>query len=264
MSMSIVVPPLSRAMLTRFAKLAQKKYRDREGLFLAEGLRTVRELVDSLPEPEMLVALIIDEQASDALRWFSGFRGKLFRADHEVCARLAQTTSSQGVFGVFRKQNDGRNLSGGRSLVVALDDVQDPGNAGTILRTAAWFGADAVVCGEGTADLYSAKAVRSSAGSIYAVRHYAVKDLPGELARLQREGFVVAAASLDGTDYRSFSDWPERRALVIGNEANGIGPEVLALADRLVLIPHAGERPNVESLNASVSAAILMAGLAFV
>ena len=262
--MSIAVPPLSRAMLTRFAKLTQKKYRDREGLFLAEGLRTVRELIDSLPEPDMLVALIIDEYASDALRWFGGFRGKLFRADREVCARLAQTSSSQGVFGVFRKQAGDRFAPGRRSLVVALDDVQDPGNAGTILRTAAWFGADAVICGQGTADLYNAKVVRSSAGSIYAVRHYEVPDLADELQRLQEEGFMVAAASLDGRDYRNCGEWPDRRVLVIGNEANGIGQEVLAIADRLVLIPHAGERPNVESLNASVSAAILMAGLAFV
>ena len=262
--MSPVVPPLSKAMLTRFAKLAQKKYRDQEGLFLAEGLRTVRELIDSLPDPEMLVAIIVDEGAYESMQWFSGFRGKLFRADREVCSRLAQTSSSQGVFGVFRKQSGDRFVPGKRSLVVALDDVQDPGNVGTIIRTAAWFGADAVICGEGTADLYNTKAVRSSAGSIYAVRHYAVKDLASELDRLRREGFVVAAASLDGQDYRRFGDWPERRVLVIGNEANGIGQSVLDIADRLVLIPHAGERPNVESLNASVSAAILMAGLAFV
>ncbi|MCE1273078.1 MAG: RNA methyltransferase [Chlorobiales bacterium] len=256
--------PLSKAMLTRFSKLGQRKYRDQEGLFIAEGLRTVRELIDSLPEPEMLVALIFDEGAYESMRWFSGFRGKIFRADRDAFARLAQTTNSQGVLGVFRKQVAERFVPGTRSLIVALDDVQDPGNVGTIIRTAAWFGADAVICGEGTADLYNAKAVRSSAGSIYAVRYHPVKDLAAELEWLQGEGFMVAAASLDGQDYRSYGQWPERRILVIGNEANGIGQPVLDLADRLVLIPHAGDRPNVESLNASVSAAILLAGLSFV
>lgn len=262
--MSFAVPPLSKAMLTRFAKLDQKKYRDQEGMFLAEGLRTVRELLDHLPEPDLLVALIVDEGAHESMQWFSGFRGKLYRANREVCARLAQTATSQGVFGVFRKQPGGRFDSADRSLVVALDDVQDPGNVGTIIRTAAWFGADTVICGEGTADPYNAKAVRSSAGSIYSVRHYPVKELATELERLQGDGYLVAAASLDGQDYRSFSDWPERRVLVIGNEANGIGQAVLDLADRLVMIPHAGERPNVESLNASVSAAILLARLCFI
>ncbi len=258
--------PLSKAMLSRFAKLGQKKYRDQEGVFLAEGLRTVRELLDSLPEPGMLEALIVEEGASPGRMRIDAYRGKLFLADRDAAARLAQTTSPQGVFGVFRKQaGKGFDPVGARSLVVALDDVQDPGNVGTIIRTAAWFGAEAVVCSDGTADPYNAKAVRSSAGSIFAVRHYAVKDLAAELRRLQREGFSVSAASLDGSDYRSFDDWPERRVLVIGNEANGIGKPVLELADRLVRIPHAGGgKPNVESLNASVSAAILLAGLSFV
>ncbi|NTU68741.1 MAG: RNA methyltransferase [Chlorobiaceae bacterium] len=252
-------------MLSRLARLAQKKYRDQEGLFLAEGLRTVRELLEGLPEPGMLEALVVDERLVDDLDWLGPFRRKLWLADRDACARLAQTTTPQGVFGVFRKQPADGFMPGAHSLVVALDDLQDPGNVGTIIRTAAWFGAEAVICGEGTADPYNAKAVRSSAGSIYAVRHYAVKDLAGELALRQREGFTVAAASLDGLDYRGFGEWPDRRVLVIGNEANGISAAVLALADRRVRIPHAGSgKPNVESLNASVSAAILMAGLSFV
>lgn len=258
-------PPLSKAMLSRLAKLGQKKYRDIEGLFLAEGLRTVSELLDRLPDPEMLQALVLEEGAVGRMSGLERFKGKVFVADADSFARLAQTTTPQGVCAAFRKQPIRKFQPGhGRSFVVALDDVQDPGNVGTIIRTAAWFGADAVICGEGTADLYNAKAVRSSAGSIYAVRYHPVKDLAAELEKLQGEGFMVAAASLDGQDYRSYGQWPERRILVIGNEANGIGQPVLDLADRLVLIPHAGDRPNVESLNASVSAAILLAGLSFV
>jgi len=256
---------LSKAMLTRYAKLVQKKYRDQEGLFLAEGLRTVRELLERLPEPGMLEALIVEEGVADSWKWLDSFRKKLLLADRDACARLAQTATPQGVFGVFRKQAVDRFAPGKQSLVVALDDVQDPGNVGTIIRTAAWFGADAVICSEGTADPYNAKAVRSSAGSIYAVRHYAARELALELKRLQGEGFVVAAASLEGTDYRSCGEWGDRRLLVIGNEANGIGIPVRNVADRLVRIPHAGPgKPNVESLNASVSAAILLAGLSFV
>jgi TrmH family RNA methyltransferase len=254
-------------MLSRFAKLGQKKYRDIEGLFIAEGLRTLRELLDHLPEPGMLEALILDEGALDRMSGLKRFSGKVFLADRESCARLAETATPQGVFGVFRKQPSGAATSSShdrRSLIVALDDVQDPGNVGTIIRTAAWYGAEAVICGEGTADPYNAKAVRSSAGSIYAVRHYAVPSLVKELHRLRKEGYMISAASLDGTDYRSFTGWPDRRALVVGNEANGISRPVIDLADRLLLIPHAGKRPNVESLNASVSAAILTAALSFV
>jgi TrmH family RNA methyltransferase len=260
-----VYPPLSKAKLSRLAKLSQKKYRDIEGLFLAEGLRTVSELLDGLPDPDMLHALVLEE---GAVGWMSGlerFKGKVFIADSDSFARLAQTTTPQGVCGAFRKQlADKFQPVSGRSFIVALDDVQDPGNVGTIIRTAAWFGAEAVICGEGTADPYNAKAVRSSAGSIHAVRIFSVPDLARELQRLRGEGFMVSAAALDGSDYRSSHEWPVRRALVIGNEANGISPDVLDLADRLLLIPHAGRTPPVESLNASVSAGILMAAMSFV
>jgi TrmH family RNA methyltransferase len=258
-------PPLSKAMLSRLAKLGQKKYRDIEGLFLAEGLRTVRELLDRLPDPEMLHALVLEESAIGRMSGLERFRGKVFIADADSFARLAQTTTTQGVCGAFRKQPAGKFQPGhGSSFIVALDDVQDPGNVGTIIRTAAWFGAEAVICGEGTVDPYNAKAVRSSAGSIHTVRISSVPSLVQELQRLQGEGFMVSAAALEGSDYRSFQEWPVRRVLVIGNEANGISPAVLDLADRLLLIPHAGDTPPVESLNASVSAGILMAGLSFV
>lgn len=258
-------PVLSKAALGRFAKLGQKKYRDREGLFIAEGLRTVREMLQSLPASGLLEALIVEEALLDRFAGLCPDR-KVHLADRDVVARLAQTTSPQGVFGVFRKQPcEPFRTFGPRSFVVALDDVQDPGNVGTIIRTAAWFGADAVICSEGSSDPYNAKSVRSSAGSIYAIPHYTVRDLPGELRRLQEGGSTVIAAALEGSDYRSVESWPAHRVLVIGNEANGIGAPVLELADRLVRIPHAGAgRPKVESLNASVSAAILMAGLAFV
>ncbi len=258
--------PLSKAMLGRFARLGQKKFRDQEGLFLAEGQRTVRELLDRLPSPELLEALIVDEQQAREAHWVEPWRSRLYVAGRDAAGRLAQTSTSQGVYGVFRKPPEGAFRPSRRtSLLVALDDVQDPGNVGTIIRTAAWFGADAVICGEGTADPYNPKVVRSTAGSIFAVRHYVVRDLVAELRDLQKIGYGIAVSSLDGADYREFDQWPERRVLVVGNEANGVCSGVLGLADRLVRIPHSGSqgRPNVESLNASVSAAILLSFLAF-
>jgi TrmH family RNA methyltransferase len=247
-------------MLGRLARLSRKKYRDSEGLFLAEGLRTVSELLESLPDPAMLHALVLDETSADQLRGLKRFAGKVWLCGPDDFRRLAQTTSPQGVCAAFRKPESREfRPASGRSFVVALDDVQDPGNVGTIIRTAAWFSAEAVICGRGTADPWNAKTVRSTAGSIFALRIIEVPDLAEALKRLQTDGFTVAAAALDGCDYRSFGEWPERRALVIGNEANGVSHEVLALADRRLLIPHAGARPAVESLNASVSAGILMA-----
>ncbi len=254
-------PLLSKAMLSRLAKFSRKKYRDSEGLFLAEGLRTVTELLQSLPDPEMLHALVLDEAAVGQLGGLKRFAGKVWLGGSDAFKRLAQTASPQGVCAAFRKPEPGEFQPAARSFVVALDDVQDPGNVGTIIRTAAWFGAEAVICGPGTADPYNAKTVRSTAGSIFALRIVETGDLAESLQHLQAEDFTVAAAALDGRDYRDVPEWADRRVLVIGNEANGISAEVLALADCRLLIAHAGSRPAVESLNASVSAGILMAAI---
>ncbi|NTU53203.1 MAG: RNA methyltransferase [Chlorobiaceae bacterium] len=259
----VVFPPLSKAMLSRLSKLSLRKYRDSEGLFLAEGVRTVTELLDHLPDPALLLALVLDDSSAKLFEGLERFAGMCWLAGPETFARLAQTATPQGVCAVFRKPEAGLfRPAASRSFVVALDDVQDPGNVGTIIRTAAWFGAEAVICGSGTADPFNAKAVRSSAGSIFSLTIVEVSDLSKELKRLQGTGFMVLAAALDGRDYRSFTGRADRRVLVIGNEANGVSRDLLDLADRRLLIPHAGIRPGVESLNAAVSAGILMAEMA--
>lgn len=262
------IVPLSKAKLKLYNRLHQKKFRDQEGLFLAEGLRTVRELCLNLPGEEMLVALLVREGEAEAARFARSWKGKLFSISEKECSQLAETATSQGVFGVFRQQPppdpaaETLPAKSERSFLVALDDVQDPGNVGTILRTAVWFGADGMICSSGTADRYNPKAVRSCAGSIYAIRHFGVDHLDLELLRLKKKGYCIVCSSLEGKDFRDFSSWPAKQVLVIGNEANGISEPAKALADRLVRIPHGGSDVRVESLNAAVSAAILMERLA--
>jgi len=259
------IAPLSKAKLKLYTRLHQKKFRDQEGLFLAEGLRTVRELCQNLPDPEMLVALLVREGESETSFFAQRWKGKLFSIGEKECSQLTETATSQGIFGVFRQPlrpvepaAEAFPAKSDRSFFVALDDVQDPGNVGTILRTAVWFGADSLICSTGTADRYNAKAIRSCAGSIYAIRHYSVDHLELELLRLRKKGYCIICSSLEGKDFREFSTWPEKQVLVIGNEANGISEPVRALSDRLVRIPHGGASVRVESLNAAVSAAILM------
>jgi TrmH family RNA methyltransferase len=253
-----------KEQLRKYARLHEKKQREREGLFLAEGLRTVRELCQNLPDDEMLVALLVCEGLAEDLRFTEKFRGKVFLITEKESSRLAQTATPQGVYGVFRQQRkvelfgEAEDRKKRPCFLVALDDLQDPGNVGTILRTAAWFGADGVICSAGTVDRYNAKAVRSSAGSIFAIRHYGVEVLADELQRLKALGYAIVSSSLEGRDFRDFSPMPEKLVLVIGNEANGVSEAVQALSDRLVRIPHGGKTVRVESLNASVSAAILI------
>lgn len=267
--------PASKGLIKRFAKLQQKKYRDREGLFLAEGLRTVRELLAHMPDESYLTALFVERSQLHNVPHKNRLREKLFLIDSEEGRRLSGTSTAQGFIGIFNQprqiksediSQDGQPGtvsfdSDNRSLVVALDDVQDPGNVGTIVRTAAWFGVSALLCGPGTADRYNPKVVRAGAGSIFCLDQKSVGDLREELEKMRRSGYMVCCSALDGTDYRDYDGWPEKVVLVIGNEASGVGKEIIRIADRHVSISHGGPEPGVESLNAAVSAGILLAQL---
>lgn len=258
------IPVLSKARLKRYLKLHQKKCRDTEGLFLAEGLRTVRELCMSMPSAELLEALLIREGSVHDLGFAGKWKERICSMTESDFSRLAGTSTSQGIIGVFRKPDEepaerhGAGKEKTASFIIAFDDLQDPGNAGTIMRTAAWFGCDALICSGGSADPYNAKSVRSSAGSIFSLNLSLTANLHEELERLAEEGFAIVAASLGGRDFREFDSWPAKLVLVIGNEANGVSGPVQQLAHRLVRIPHKGSVPRVESLNASVAAAILI------
>ncbi len=257
----------TKGEIKRFAKLRQKKHRDAERCFLAEGLRTVTELLANLPDEEHLVALFVVPEQLHNFSLKEPFRNKVFLIDPEEVHRLSGTSTAQGIVGIFRQQNNPEieTLLSGRkekTFVLALDDVQDPGNVGTIVRTAAWFGVTAVLCGPGTADRYNAKAVRAGAGSIYCLNHYGVSDFSAELEKIKSLGYSVFCSSLQGKDMREHEKMPEKKVLVIGNEAHGISQPVLLLADHLITIPRGEKTQGIQSLNAAVSTAVLLAKMA--
>jgi TrmH family RNA methyltransferase len=146
--------------------------------------------------------------------------------------------------------------SGQRLLV--LEDIQDPGNLGTMVRTAEAAGIDGIIMSKGCTDIFSPKVTRATMGAIFRVPFIYTDDLPGTLDVLKADGTAVYAAYLrNGTDYRKVH-FTNRAAILIGNEGNGLSDEAVSHASENVFIPMAGE---VESLNAAVAAAILMYSL---
>lgn len=257
-------PRATKKEIRRYARLQMKKYRDEEGLFLGEGLRTVLELLSHLPDERFLDALFVaEDQLKNLSLHETMYREKVRLIGPSEGDRLSGTVTAQGVIGIFRQNERTVPISDAKKvLVVALDNVQDPGNVGTIIRTSAWFGASSVVCGSGTADRYNPKAVRASAGSLYSLSHYQADDLCRELVSLQENGFTVYSSSLRGRDLRTCDTSLEKTVLVIGNEANGVSREIASIADCQVSIPRGtGGNNSVESLNAAVSAGILLASL---
>ncbi len=140
-------------------------------------------------------------------------------------------------------------------LFIILEDIQDPGNLGTIFRTAEAAGADGVIMSSWTADIYNPKTIRSTMGSVYRVPFFHVDQMEEAVRRLQKAGVAVYAAHLGGTAAYDACDYQKSTAFLIGNEAKGLREETAACADARITIPMAGK---VESLNAAVASSILL------
>ncbi|MBO6060723.1 MAG: RNA methyltransferase [Clostridia bacterium] len=224
------------------------KGRKGSGLHLIEGERLVMDAIDSGVVPETVLVAEWNTTAAAKLNerglGFTGVSGEVMKA---VC----DTENPQGVCAAVRTPDLTPPESYPSGLVIALDRLQDPGNLGTVLRTADAFGAAGLLLGEGCTDPFSCKAVRAAMGSTYHIPIWK-GDLPYELGRLSAQGFALVCGHLAGEE--ELPPLPENRVLVIGNEANGVSPEA---AEKCILyrLPMRG---RAESLNAAVAAAILV------
>lgn len=252
-------------LLTLARDLRRRRGRERQGRFVAEGVRAVEELLASgLAVEGVLAAPSLDATPRGAaLRAAAAARGvPVTDVTESDFASAADTESPQGILAVApvpARALDELALPPEARLVV-LDGVQDPGNVGTILRTAAALGAGAVLALPGTVDLWNAKVVRSAMGALF-VRP-TVSCTWDELDRFRREQRVALWGADAGgepvADTPGVAPLPARLALAVGNEGNGLSAELRARADRIVSLPIAAD---VESLNVAVAAGILLYAL---
>lgn len=231
--------------------LSSSKERRNQGVFIIEGSRLLKEApAESIRELYMSESYAKSGEADP-----EAYPEREIVSD-DVFRFLSDTVHPQGVLAVVRQPSvpaEPDPFSGPCNLLL-LDDIQDPGNLGTILRTAEAAGVDMVFLSEGCADMFNPKVIRSTMGSIFRVP-FVSDDLVAVIEDLKAEGITVYGAALTGAvDYREI-EVPERRAIVIGNEGNGISKPVLNALSGTVKIPMEGK---VESLNAAVSAAILL------
>ena len=250
--------PINLKLLTLARDLKRRKSRERQRLFVAEGVRAVEELLNS---PLRVRGALVAPQLEDAPRGpalLSAMRAKGIAAEeigvHEF-ASAAETESPQGVIAIAEAPD--RSLdhidNDWAGVLVVLDAVQDPGNVGTIVRTAAALGAAATIAMPGTVDLWNAKVVRSGMGAHFT--HPAFSATWSELdAFRSRTATTVLAADAAGEPVSAVAH-NHRAALVVGNEGAGLSPEARARADRTVALPLAG---GVESLNVAVATGILL------
>ncbi len=255
------VHPLSASELKLCRSLLQKKYRTRHGLFLAEGERTVQQLLD---RDSLTIDYVIlqDETRVPEFEERAAISGAKVRiSTAKTLKMLTDTQTTQGILAVVRIPEqpalDAITIKPG-SMIIALDGLGDPGNLGTVYRTAAWFGADFLIAGKGTVDLYNPKTVRSTAGATGTVPVIEA-ELLAALEQLQQKGCAVRLLDLspEAESVAGLADTlgEQPAVFVLGNEAHGIQD---ALRERYQSVYIPGNSDNVESLNAAVSAGILM------
>ena len=245
-------------LLTQARDLSRRKARERDGLFVVEGVRAVEELLRS---PLEIMGLLCGPQLVDTERG-AHCRAEIDRRGVPVSdvserefASAASTESPQGVLAIaVMPVRTLTGLAGRETLrLLVLDAVQDPGNVGTLLRTAHALGADGTVALPGTVDVWNAKVVRSAMGSLF--HHHALHAPLEELvAFLGREAAPLWGADPAGTPVGDLAP-PRRLALAVGNEGAGLTPPVRAAARQLVSLPMKGD---AESLNVAVAAGILL------
>lgn len=243
-------------------KAAERK---KDGVFIVEGMKMYGEApADGIRETYISTACLrrIRESGEslqrDILRKLeeTGYE----EVSEEVLARMSDTRSPQGIVCVLSRPfyTMEEMLRAGRGqppLLLLLEDLQDPGNLGTILRTGEGAGVGGVIMSRDTADIYNPKTVRATMGSVFRVPHIYVDNLGDAVKVLTEAGIHVYAAHLKGKAYYDTFDFRTGTAFLIGNEGNGLREETANLAQQYIRIPMEGQ---VESLNAAVSAALLM------
>ncbi len=236
--------------------LSSAKERRIKGVFVIEGIRIVREA-----PKEMVEQLFISESLERSGTFPLDDYKNVEVVSDEVYRSLSDTVSPQGVLAVVTQPSHALDLSlyEERCRLLLLDGIQDPGNLGTIIRTAEAAGIDMVIMSEECADIYNPKVIRSTMGSIFRVP-FIVDDLVSVVEELKAEGVVVYGAALEDAENVYETEFGEKTAIVIGNEGNGISNGVLNSVNRRIRIPMKGQ---VESLNAAVSTALILYRIGF-
>lgn len=239
-------------------KLQQKKYREETGRFLLEGIRLVEEAVTAGRLEEVFVeeSLCSSKRGQELFRSIEKSSLRYFQVSKEILKALAETESPQGIVGVARQAGTSlADLKIKNGLILIIDGLQDPGNLGTICRTAWAAGVDALFCLPGTVDSYNGKTIRATMGGIFHVPVVTGVDWNTLREWCKVQGFQLVAGDLRA-DKRHFDlTYRERIALLIGNEAQGLLTVQPEDVDELVIIPLMDQ---AESLNASVACGILI------
>ena len=237
-------------------KLKDKKYRDLSNEYIIEGIKLIEEAIKEEAQINQIVICDDCEKTQNIPKnlMYEIAKYECAYVANKVFNTISQVNSPQGIFAVVEKNNKNKQIDYKQDIIIALDNIQDPGNLGTILRTADSIGLNQILVSKGTVDVYNPKVVRSTMGAIFRVKVIECEDIVKAIKETKKHKFklVVTTPNTQDTIYNINYN---KKVIAIGNEANGVSKEIQDLADYKVKIPMLGK---TESLNASVATGIVL------
>ena len=236
-------------------QLSVKKYRDRYGLYMIEGENLITEAIKNNIE---IKSVFFRDDYKNLAEWQNKKNQETATINKSLFDKIADTETSQGIIAIVKKKNYTENEFSNKceaGNILVLDRLQDPGNIGTVLRTADAAGYKGVIIIKGTGDIFSQKVARAAAGSLFRLPALLVDNAQDALAIIKTQGKKIVGTCMDAEVNYFDADLKSNIALILGNEGSGLGKEFTDKADIKVKIPM---EPTVDSLNVAVAAGILM------
>lgn len=251
-----VISSKDNELIKHIKKLKDKKHRDESNEYIIEGVKLIEEAVK---ENARIKKIIVCEDTTRTYEIPTHIMYEIAKYEcvyvtDKIFASITQVTNPQGIMAIIEKSDTDAQIDYTQDIIVALDDVQDPGNLGTILRTVDSIGLNQIIVSKGTADAFNSKVVRSTMGAIFRVKIIEVENLPQAIKEMRKHHFKLMVTSLQ-TENSIYDIQFNKKIIVIGNESNGVSKEIQEMADEKAKIPMLGK---TESLNASVAAGVVM------
>ncbi|MBA4406994.1 hypothetical protein C0389_06950 [bacterium] len=249
---------VSKNQLKYYSSLLNKKNRLEEKRFLVESFKLLNETINSGFKCEIVFVL---QSAVDENNDIAKLCGKR-KINLEIIkaiefGKLCDTKNPQGIVGVFHFKEYSMDVPAEEKLIVALENISDPGNMGTIIRNCDWFGVKNILLSSNCAEIYNPKVIRASAGSVFHLNLIEKNNFNLSLKELRRNGYEIVCADLEGENINGYIP-KTKTILVMANEANGPSSELLKITDRKITIPKKG---RAESLNVASASAVILSEL---
>ena len=251
-----IISSKDNEIVKQIKKLKDKKYRDIENAYVIEGIKLVKEALQENAKIKQIVLCDDCEKAENISKelMYEIAKHNCIYVTNKIFKYISEVQAPQGILAVIEKNNANGEIDYSEDIIVALDDVQDPGNLGTILRTVDSIGLNQIIVSKGTADAFNSKVVRSTMGAIFRIKIIEVEELAQAIKEMRKHHFKLMVTSLQTKNSIYDIDF-NKKIIVIGNEANGVSKEIQDMADEKAKIPMLG---RTESLNASVAAGVVM------